>query len=482
MHKSDIFLSICLSFLGGIFFASFFIEKTTVPILLILVISFSLIGIYWKRKQSFVGVLGIFFSFGIFCFSNSILKVENFSINNFHDQNVFAVGRVVEIFEGSNKQELVIDILTVNDMNENIQWGRVLVYADRYLDIKYGSLIKIEGMIKRPENFSNFDYKGYLAKDGISSISVFPKITILVEGKNNMLIDVKQKISNAMDGDFLPSQSPIMQAMVLGESKKMSSDQKQKLAKSGISHAIAISGSHFILIASFLFASLFLIGFWKKASMIITIILIAFYILLISFPSSAVRAGVMIACVYLAKILDRNTEQWRVLLFAAFFMCLNNPLIMKYDLGFQLSFLAVAGLIFLSPIINQFLEKKLKLKSNYLRELVSSTFAAQIFVLPLLFHVSQTFSIFSFIANLLIIPVMPICLALGFLYSLLFWIPIVSKIISFFLFPLISFIMFIADYFSATPFINYEFSFFLTVLSYLILSIFIWTKKKKYRF
>ncbi|MFA6252490.1 MAG: ComEC/Rec2 family competence protein [Candidatus Paceibacterota bacterium] len=485
MHKSDIFLNICLFFLGGIFFASFFIDSYFLYwAVFSIIVGISLIGVFWKKGTALFGVGLIIFSLGIFCFSAGERKVEAFPINSFDQQEVILQGVVLQSLDGFEKKKIIVDVFSV-DGNEK-RWGKILVYSDKYLDAEYGSKVEIKGIIKRPTNFSEFDYKGYLSRDGISCISTYPSVKVLNGGSGNIIFsyteDLKKKISSSIDTDFPPVLSSIVQAMVLGQSEKMSEELKSNLSKSGISHAIAISGSHFVLIASFLFNFLLFLGLWKKKSLTLTMVLIFCYIILISFPASSVRAGIMIGCIYLAKILDRNTQQWRILIFAAFAMCLQNPLIMKYDLGFQLSFLAVAGLIFLAPIVDLFLKKIKFLKNDYLRNLLSTTFAAQIAVLPLIFHISQTFSAFSFVANILIIPLMPICLALGFFYCLLFFIPFLPELIAFLLFPLISFLRFIAEVFAMAPSINYDFSFGMVILSYLFLIVFAWTQRKKTSF
>jgi len=485
MHKSDIFLIICSSFLGGIFFASFFIVNYYLFwIILFAVFGFAIVGLFWKRTGMYFGVIFLLFSFGVCCFEISISNIYNSPMNVFDREEVVVIGEVVRSSDGFDKEKIVVDVFSIN--NKKGEWGKILVYNDKYSEINYGSLVKIDGVLKIPDNFSNFDYRGYLAKEGVACIISFPKIVVVsTEAGNPILLGIerfKKKISSFIDSEFIPIQSSVVQAMVLGESDKMSNELKGQLSKSGISHAIAISGSHFVLIASFLFEFFLLVGFWKKNSFILVMILISFYIVLISFPASGVRAGIMISCIYLVKILNRNTQQWRVLIFAAFFMCLQNPLVMKFDLGFQLSFLAVSGLVFLSPLLDLFFEKKLLLKNNYLRELFATTIAAQISVLPLLFYTSQSFSLFSFFANILIIPIMPICLALGFSYCLFFWIPFVHSVVSFLLYPFIFFLLMVAKIFSATPFISFGFSSWVMLICYLLLILFVYKNTKKYIF
>ncbi|MDD5639451.1 MAG: ComEC/Rec2 family competence protein [Candidatus Pacebacteria bacterium] len=482
MHKANIFLIICLSYLGGIFFASFFIFNYFNCAIIFVILGLSIIGLFYKKPLAIYGLSFLFFAFGIFLFGLHLSKIFNAPILDFDNLKVTVVGKIVRNSEGFDKKKIVVEVISVNKQGRD--WGKILISSDKYSAIEEYDKIEVFGVLKKPENFSNFDYRGYLAKENISAVLNYPDIKVIGREDSNFFLsainNIKTRISDSIDADFIPSQAQIVQAMMLGESEKMSTDFKQELSKSGISHAIAISGSHFILIASFLFSFFLFLGFWKKQSLIFVLLLIFCYMFLISFPTSSVRAGIMIGFVYLAKIVDRQAQDWRMLILAAFLMCLHNPLVLKYDLGFQLSFLAVAGLLFLSPLIDNFFLKLFKGKMNYLRELFATTFAAQIFVLPILFLTSQSFSFFSILANMLIIPIMPICLGLGFIYCFLFFIPFIHNLIAFLLYPFILFLTSIAKIFSATPFIYFTFSFELAIIFYALMGIFIYKKRKKY--
>jgi len=484
MHKADILLIICLFYLGGIFCASFFIPNYLYGGIICIVAGIMVIGLFWKKPLAVYGFGLLFLAFGILNFGNNLSSIFDSSILKFDQEKVTIRGRVARDSEGFEKQKISVEVLSVNDIKG--EWGNVLVYGDKYSEAGFGDVIEVIGTLKKPENFSNFDYRGYLAKEGIAAIITNPKINIIKSGEPNFFISgmlyIKSKISSAIDADFVPEQAAIVQAMVLGESEKMSDDFKKDLSKSGISHAIAISGSHFVLIASFLFSFFLFLGFWKKQSLVLVLFLIFCYIILISFPASSVRAGIMIGFIYLAKIVNRQAQDWRMLVLAAFLMCIQNPLLLKYDLGFQLSFLAVAGLIFLAPLIDNFLVKIFKERMDYFRDLLSATLAAQIFVLPILFFVSQSFSIFSIVANILIIPVMPICLALGFVYCFLFFIPFIHSLIAFLLYPLIFYLTSIVSIFSATPFVYFSFPFWMVIVSYVLMGVFIYKNKKKFLF
>lgn len=487
MHKSDVFLIFCLFYLGGIFFASFFISSDYFNWALVLtILSIIIVGVFWKYKQIVIyGVALIFFSLAINLYGYNLSDVYNNSILGVDGKQVEIIGTVDRDFDAFNKKKVIINVNKVySDDKEYLVSSKVLIFFEKYQEVNVGDKVLIEGLIKRPENFSNFDYVGYLAKDKISMVLNNAKIKESEKGEldplSQLILNLKDKVSSSMSSDFTPDQSPVMQAMVLGESEKMSPEYKDKLSKTGLSHAIAISGSHFVLIASFLFALFLLLGFWKNQALSLVLVFLSFYIILISFPSSAVRAGIMIGLVYLAKIFSRQAQEWRLLIFAAFFMAIQNPLVIKHDLGFQLSFLAVLGLIYLSPIIDIALRKYFKEKFSWLKDVLSATMGAQLAVIPFLSSTMGGLSLSGFFANIIVVPLMPFCLGLGFIYSSTFFIPYFSKIVSLLCFPFIHILNTIIDIFYLLPFsfLSIKIPDFIIMILYAVLGLLIYKNKK----
>ncbi|MDD4409508.1 MAG: ComEC/Rec2 family competence protein [Candidatus Pacebacteria bacterium] len=456
MHKADIFSVIALSYLGGIFFASFFIPRDwEIWMISCLLIPIALIGIFWDRKAVVVWSLAIIFSIlGFSYYSINISRIISLDSPISSEEKVKIVGKVLRDYEGADNKKIVVGLERVGA--EEMSGVNAIAYLDKYDQVGAGDRVEVMGIFERPENFSDFDYIGYLAKDEI--YFVIRKADVHVIGKNDMpyflskLSILKDQVSGRMSADFIPSQSPVMQAMVLGESEKMSDDYKEQLSRTGLSHAIAISGSHFALIAVFLSAFFFSLGLWKNQVFLLSTLLISIYITLISFPASAVRAGIMIGLVYLAKGLGRQVQEWRILILAAFVMNIDNPLVLNHDLGFQLSFLAVLGLIYLSPIINDHLDRFFHNRFPLLQEILSATLAAQIAVTPFLLLVTNGLSLSAIFANILIIPIMPFCLGLGFIYSFVCFIPYMGKVISFLSFFLIEYLNRVISIFSFLPF------------------------------
>ena len=126
--------------------------------------------------------------------------------------------------------------------------GEILVTANRYPEYQYGDRLKITGELKKPEVFEDFNYKDYLAKDGIYSIMYWPRIEIIAENQGNFIynkiLEFKDKLRKNIYQNLSPPQSSILGAMVLGDKRKMPTELKEKLNIAGIRHITAVSGMH----------------------------------------------------------------------------------------------------------------------------------------------------------------------------------------------------------------------------------------------
>ncbi|MEK7580365.1 MAG: ComEC/Rec2 family competence protein, partial [Patescibacteria group bacterium] len=138
------------------------------------------------------------------------------------------------------------------------------------------------------------------------------------------------------------------------------------------------------------------------------------------------------------------------LILAACLMLFFNPKLLSGDVGFQLSFGAVSGIIF----GQSYLARKLKIlpAKFHIRDLVATTLAAQIFILPLIVYYFGNLSFIAPIANLLVLPVLPYIMTAGFIFSFLLWLP--SVLITVIIWPLkivLNYVLFIIDFGSKLP-------------------------------
>jgi len=175
----------------------------------------------------------------------------------------------------------------------------------------------------------------------------------------------------------------------------------------------------------------------------------------------------------IAQIFKRLPDTTRFLLLAAAAMLFVNPFLI-YDIGFQLSFLAAAGINYLTPFLNKKLKRVPSVCS--LRDILSMSLGAQIFTIPLLLYHFGYFSLLSFLTNILVVPLMPLLLVLG-IFALISG--FISYWLSFFfflpLFIISRYIIWVASTFSQlTSFIlNLKVSLILVILYYLCLFVLI---------
>jgi competence protein ComEC len=209
-------------------------------------------------------------------------------------------------------------------------------------------------------------------------------------------------------------------------------------------------------------------------------------VILVGGMASAVRSGIMAGLLMLAELFDRVGENERLLAIAGFFILLQNPLALKYDLGFQLSFLAMMGLFWFAPLIKNWLLKKSNGKWQEFIEVLSATIAAQIFTFPILIFNFGYVSIVSLLSNLLITPLMPFLMAFGLIFPIIGL--IFSKLgwlLSFFDGVLTKGLLLIVDWSASVPFaiLSFQINAWLVGLMYLIIFIFVfWLRKHFHNF
>ena len=221
------------------------------------------------------------------------------------------------------------------------------------------------------------------------------------------------------------------------------------------------------------------IGLWRSQAFYFVLIILILYIFMIGAPASAVRAGIMAGLLLLAQKVGRLRTADRAVIFAATIMLCINPLLLKSDVGFQLSFLAVLGIVYLKPILD---DKTKKWPNPFrLKDILTMTLAAQLATLPvLIFHFGRL-SLISPLANLMIVPLLPVIMILGIVLSFtgLLWLSL-AKIIAWPVWLLLTYVVKVVDYLSLLPLAVVEFkniSLIALICYYLVLTTFIWRKR-----
>ena len=478
MTPSKIFLYFCLSFIGGIFISSIF-----VPQLLFLggglILGLILISVFWRYKNLVViGFCILFLILGFWRYQSVELEIKNSKLINFNDlnQKITLIGIVSEEPDLREKsQKLVIKI---DDIGE-----KVLVITYRYPEYQYGDRLKITGKLKTPpEDINGFNYKDYLKKDGIYSAMDWPEIEILEKEKGNYfyakILFLKNKLREVINQNLSPPQSVLLSTLILGDKRQLSEDLKQKLNLSGLRHITAVSGLHVAVLTTILMSFFLGLGFWRQQAFYFTLIFIVLFIIMTGFQPSAIRAGIMAGFFIFAQYLGRQNTSSRTIIFAATFILFQNPLLLKFDIGFQLSFLAMLGIIYFLPIFQDWCKKI----PNFfgLKNLLIMTFSAQIFTLPILIYNFGYFSLVSPITNILIVPFLPYIMGLGFVFSLagIIFQPL-GWILSWPVWLLLNYSTKIINCFSQIPSVNLKISWIWLIFSYLVLALLVWRLQER---
>ncbi|MSU54399.1 MAG: ComEC family competence protein [Candidatus Staskawiczbacteria bacterium] len=454
MSPSKTLFYFCLSFIAGIGLNSI-IKIPQIFIWGIFVLGLGIIITSFFIRSSSMVIFG-------FCILALLLGITRFQISQFtiaNDQlsklndtpdKITLVGFVwaePDIRQTSKKIKVKVDDSTVLVTLSNFN-------TDTY---QYLDRVQLVGTLKTPAIFEDFNYKNYLMKDGIYSVMDYPKIELISEKHTynvftysyEKILWLKSKLLNGLNINLFPPHSFILEGMVFGNDKNMSAELKDKFNVTGLSHVTAVSGTNIVIIISMMMIVLLAMGFWRGQAFYLSAIFIFTYIVLIGFPPSGIRAAVM-GCIGLsAQKLGRQNTNWRILVLAGSLMLMQNPLLLAYDVGFQLSFLASLGIIYLKPLIDIFLKMVTREHLKFFTDLMSVTLAAQIITLPIIVYNFGRLSVIAPISNLLALPVVEALTVLGFLLSIVGAIlPFASFLFSIPCWFLLTYFMWVLDIFS----------------------------------
>lgn len=292
--------------------------------------------------------------------------------------------------------------------------GRVLVNTSRYPEFQYGDFLQIEGVLKMPPEFTDFSYKNYLKRYGIYTAMSFPKITLLDNKKFNFyrfLFQIKQKIKSNIEEVLPEPASSLALGLLLGTKNSMPEDLKDAFYKTGLAHIVAISGYNITVIIIFV-GSLF--GFLKRRlRILVTVLVIFIFAVLVGASASVIRAAIMGSIGLAALYFGRSSNVLILVLASALLMALWNPYVPLYDVGFQLSFAALLGIIYILPFLMRLFEKVPAIFA--LRESFALTLSAQIATFPLIFFYFKQISFIAPFVNFIVVPLIPFAMLFSFI-------------------------------------------------------------------
>lgn len=322
--------------------------------------------------------------------------------------------------------------------------SRILVTLPSSPEFHYGDAVRIEGPVKFSRspsstvrtrlteqlngvNILSNKNRGVIGNDRIIKSMFFPKIEAVINESSKQFFltkialavasYIRQNTVNLFDNTLPKDSSHLLLGIVFGIKEGMSKDFTNNLKIAGVLHVIAASGMNVAMVGAF-FGSFFTIVTRRKIALVLTCTGIFFYALISGFEPSIIRATIMGTLAFCAQILGRQRLAAYSFFIAAFVMLFISPHLIS-DIGFQLSFFATLGLLYVRPLLDFGKRRSSTLiESIIVNSEIKTTLASQLAALPILLINFGTYSIFSILANAFVLWLVPTLMVLGGLASI----------------------------------------------------------------
>lgn len=433
--RAKIFLYCLVSFIVGIGLASFFPSlylQDDIYWFVSSLLSCLLVIVFWQKLEfRLLGLLALFLFLGIWRYAISLPTVSPDRIDYYNNQKIEFVGAVVsEPDIRSKNQKFKISDVILTETNLSLR-GKILIIVNRYPEYNYGDLLQIECEMQAPERINEFAYDRYLARYDIYSVCYYPSVKRLNKDKGNRLLaviyDFKEVIRNKVNRNLSEPQSSLANGILLGDMRSADKELQTIFSQVGLSHITAVSGMNISILAIVSMSTFIFLGLSRRRAFVLSTVFLVLFVILVGLPASAVRAGTMGFLVLLAFSVGRLSRITNVLFLTAAILLFFNPKLLRDDVGFQLSFLAVFGMVFVYPLLNSFFDKLKIPEVRGVRDILNITLSAQVFTIPVIAYNFSIISLIAPLANLLVLWCIP-CLTIGLMVILLlsFLLPVFS--------------------------------------------------------
>ena len=372
----------------------------------------------------------LLFVLGICIFHYSLEKNDELHYATFlNENNVLVLECIEEPVEKKNSFKVLSKVISV-DNKPTI--GKVLVYVEKNGDtLRYGSRIltsAVPNEISTPSNPNQFDYKHYQNIRGVTHQVYLSSIdfTVLNGQWGNPVIKKinafrSKLLSRLSNSQLYKNQFSVCSALLLGDKSEMSQELKQTFSEAGVIHVLAVSGLHVGII--FLLINKLLVFMSRTQvlriiKLLILLLCLWSYAFITSLSPSVMRAVTMFGFIAIANVMQRQTNIYNTLAASAFLLLILEPN-MVFEVGFQLSYLAVLGIVSIYPIIYPLFVFKSKW-TDTLWQLICVSIAAQIATFPLGIFYFHQFPNYFLVANILVLPLIPFIIYFGLSFLLLF--------------------------------------------------------------
>jgi len=457
MEKPFVLVTVPLA-LGIVYYFFVKVNPTFLFITLMIILAIYILSIIFKSNNNYIYIILTFFILGIFI---TYIQGTSSRLQNFINKNVIVEGIVIKgrnEENGLNKYIILADNINLDNKSYIVKEKLVLTIVGE-TNIKVGERITFNGILEEPKKNTNpkmFNYKLHLLSHKIHTTSIIKDYSILkIESQElpwylRVKLMFMEKVDKTFDDYLSIENSLLMKSIVLGDYSYLDGNIAEKYRELGLSHIMAISGLHIGIISMFLIRLMGYAGLDRRINYSITILVIWIYGYFVDFPPSVIRSNIMFTILFCSKITAEKFDSINTLLFSMFVVLIWNPFWL-FNIGFQLSFMVTLSIIILTPAIkNKFYPYK-----NSIINSLSGIIAAQLGSLPIIAYYFNTISLVSIFANLVVVPVLSLCLILSFL---LIFLSVISEVLASSLGIILNFLLYIqnivTDFIQSLPFVS----------------------------
>lgn len=411
-------LLFAVSFIAGILGQDYFdLDKFWLFTFFLLIFSLYLFQIFKKFRLSKFIIYFLVFAFGMLIHGlNS--KVYSLNIQDGKRNLVFELKKKLNSNEKFRKYE-------VDFYENNTKFKSVLNVPKEYPELDFKKIYQSEVFVKKVEKpvyYFQFNYQKYLARKGIFYVSYFqdglkfsPKNTSFEETASQKRLEMLRNIN---DSGISTNVKQFLKGIILADRTEMNSDLVTDFNRSGLTHFLAISGTHVIIIFGlimWMFTAVFPSNF-RKIAIILSVVLISGFAGFIGWGNSVVRSCIMLTVYIIFELLERKPDLLHSLSLSALIILVINSQEL-FDVGFQLSFMAVLGIYWLNQPILDLLPFPRNIFIKIVYNTLSMTLSAQFSTLPIVLYYFHQFSFISFVSNIFIVPLSEIVIIFSLLMT-----------------------------------------------------------------
>lgn len=468
-RRSAPFVLVLFPFMFGVAFVSSF----TLRLWELVIIQCFLVGLLWmylrivptsvKYRLRFLHTGAVLAMIGVL--GMLVMSARAVSVPDYLHEGGEAESLVIDLYKirsGSKTNSAFGEVVYTNESGIIRSGDKLLIrFKKQHSSLHVGTRIAVKSIpapLPPKPNPYEFSYSKYLQNKGVVGIlylNTRNHCIISVEPSRWQAFDsmIKIYVLETLNSFYSQEDAALLSALILGDKTSIETSVKHRFAQTGIMHVLAVSGLH----AGIVFMAclgVFRPLLHRRSAILGALIVVWLFAGITGFTPSVSRACFMISVLYGGQIFHRQTSGINSLAFAAFVLLTIQPRWIA-DIGFQLSCSALAGILILQPFFKSICAAW-TLVPDKLIDLVTVSLAAQLGTLPLSLFYFHQFPTYFLVANLIVVPFIPVVLVLGFLTLLFPGVPMLQELIAWLNHCYLWFIDLVTVWISRWPFASFN--------------------------